>query len=202
MFVVLDLLFYAVFPYILWAAARHSISDYHALLLSTVPSFVYTFLRFAVERQWNVTGLFLIVTLITSTVVDLVSGSAEAMIMNNIRTLFAFGIFFLATMAVRRPMAAYFFADTAMYWFGQKNKRSVDFYRKPECLPYFQGLTLLFALRYLFIAGAKWSMFQSVGVDGYGVLIWWRVMLSWGFGAVILLASFAVAQHVSRLAEP
>lgn len=198
MLVVLDLLFYGVFPYLMWAAAKHSVSDYHALLLSTSPSFAYSLVRFAMERQWNVTGLFLIVTLLTSTAIDLASGNAEAMIKNNILTLFGFGMFFLITMAVKRPMAAYFFADAANVWLGEKKKRSVQDYRKPELLPYFQGLTLLFAFRYLFIALAKWSMFEYYGVNGYGMLIWWRVALSFGFGAVIVLATFFVAQHVSR----
>ncbi|WP_274364645.1 VC0807 family protein [Paenibacillus thermotolerans] len=200
MLVVLDLLFYGVFPYLIWAAAKHSVSDYHALLLSTSPSFAYSLFRFAIERQWNVTGLFLIATLLTSTAIDLASGNAEAMIRNNIRTLLGFGVFFLITMLMKRPMAAYFFADAANVWLGEKKKRSAQDFRKPELMPYFQGLTLLFAVRYLFIALAKWSMFEYYGVAGYGILIWWRVALSFAFGAVIVLAFLYVARHVSRIA--
>ncbi|WP_199614888.1 VC0807 family protein [Paenibacillus alkalitolerans] len=201
MFVVFDLLFYALLPYFIWAVGRHTLSDYHALLLSTSPGFVYTLIRFAVERQWNVTGLFLVGTLVTSTTIDLVSGSAEAMIVNNIRTLFGFGLFFLLTMIAGRPMAAFFFADTADYWIRQNNKRSFRDFCTPEVMPYFQALTLLFALRYCFIAGAKWAMFETYGVDGYGILIWWRVALSWGFGALILLASFLVARRIRHVAD-
>jgi len=197
-FIVFDLLFYAVLPYGIWVVGRESLSDYHALLLSTLPGFVYTIGRFAKERSWNVTGLFLIAALIVGTTVDLLSGNAEAMIRNNIRTLFAFGIFFILTMAVNRPMALYFFADTVRVLGWEEAHAKLDELRRKEFMPYFQALTMLIALRYVFIAAAKLVMFSIYGVDGYGLLIWWRVALSWGFGALILLASMYVAGRVKE----
>lgn len=151
------------------------------------------------ERSWNVTGLFLIAALLIGTTIDLLSGNAEMMIQNNIRTLFAFGLFFLATMAAKRPMALYFFADTAKV-LGvspeRADERSADTLRRRDLMPYFHALTLLFVLRYVAIAFAKLFMFEIYGVEGYGLLIWWRVALSWGFGAVILVASLFVARRV------
>lgn len=196
--VVYDLLFYAVLPYCIWLLARASLSDYHALLLTTVPGFVYTVLRFVRERSWNVTGLFLMAALLIGTTVDLLSGNAEAMILNNIRTMLAFGAFFVLTILAKRPMAMYFFADTAplLGWLPPHKERET--LRDERLLPYFHALTLLFALRYVAIAVVKLFMFTIYGVEGYGVLIWWRVGLSWGFGALILLASLYVANEVRR----
>jgi len=175
---------------------RHALSDYHALLLSTVPGFVYTIGRFAKEKSWNVTGVFLIVALLVGTTVDLLSGDAETMIMNNIRTLLVFGVFFVATMLAKRPMALYFFADTARVLGWLPEGRGRDALRDERLMPYFQALTLLFALRYVVIALVKLVMFSIHGVEGYGLLIWWRVALSWGFGGLILLASLYVAGRV------
>jgi len=189
-------------PYAIWALTRQSLSDYHSLLLSTVPGFVYTIGRFAIERSWNVTGIFLIAALLIGTTVDLLSGDAETMIMNNIRTLLVFGVFFLASMLAKRPMALYFFADTArvLGWLPEHG-RSRDALRDEELMPYFQGLTFLFALRYVAIAFVKLVLFSIHGVEGYGLLIWWRVALSWGFGALILLASLFVASRVRKRIE-
>jgi hypothetical protein len=185
----------------MWILGRQSLSDYHALLLSTVPGFVYTIGRFAKERSWNVTGLFLIAALMIGTTIDLLSGNAELMIQNNIRTLLAFGLFFLASMIANRPMALYFFADTVRVLGviplpDDEKERSHRKFQKRELMPYFQALTLLFVLRYVVIAFAKLFMFSIYGVEGYGLLIWWRVVLSWGFGALILLASLYVARRV------
>ncbi|HZG55076.1 VC0807 family protein [Paenibacillus sp.] len=190
------MLFYAVLPYVIWMLTRHALSDYHALLLSTVPGFVYTIGRFAKEKSWNVTGVFLIVALLVGTTVDLLSGDAETMIMNNIRTLLVFGVFFVATMLAKRPMALYFFADTARVLGWLPEGRGRDALRDERLMPYFQALTLLFALRYVVIALVKLVMFSIHGVEGYGLLIWWRVALSWGFGGLILLASLYVAGRV------
>ncbi|MCI3920339.1 hypothetical protein MO973_08840 [Paenibacillus sp. TRM 82003] len=186
-------------PYAIWLWGRASLSDYHALLLSTVPGFLYTIGRFAKERSWNVTGLFLIAALLIGTTIDLLSGNAELMIQNNIRTLFAFGLFFLASMLAKRPMALYFFADTAKVLGVPQDRggeRSHETLRRSDLLPYFHALTLLFVLRYVVIAVAKLFMFEIYGVEGYGLLIWWRVALSWGFGALILVASLFVARRV------
>lgn len=188
-------------PYLIWLLTRTSLSDYHALLLTTVPGFVYTIFRFAKARSWNVTGIFLVAALLVGTTVDLLSGDAETMIMNNIRTLLVFGVFFVASMLLRRPMALYFFADTARLLGWLPEGRGREALRDARFLPYFHGLTLLFALRYVVIAFVKLIMFSVYGVDGYGLLIWWRVALSWGFGALILLASLYVASRVRKRIE-
>lgn len=189
-------------PYAIWIAARSSVTEYHALLLSTVPGFAYTISRFAKERSWNVTGLFLIAALLVGTLVDVLSGDAETMIRNNIRMLLVFGLCFLASIMVNRPLALYFFADTmAVLGLHPQRGKAAETYRRKEWMPYFQALTLLFVLRYATIAAAKTVMFSSYGVSGYGLLIWWRVGLSWGFGAAILLASLYVAGKVRERAE-
>jgi len=195
-------LFYALLPYAIWTIARHTVSDYHALLLSTVPGFVYTIGRFAMERSWNVTGLFLIAALLIGTTIDVLSGDAETMIRNHIRTLLAFGLFFFLTMLVKRPMALYFFEDTAkvLGWMPESMRDRAKL-RSEGLLPYFQALTLLLALRYVVIAVVKTIMFSIHGIEGYGLLIWWRVALSWGFGALLLLASLYVAGRVRERLE-
>lgn len=61
---VLDLLFYFILPYFFWNYGIRWIwiDDYDALLLSTVPSVVYTIYRFLKEKQFNIAGLLVIST--------------------------------------------------------------------------------------------------------------------------------------------
>ena len=51
------------------------------MLLSSVPGIIYTLYTF--EKQFNVTGFFILITLISNTTVDLLSGSAERMLWND-----------------------------------------------------------------------------------------------------------------------
>ena len=57
--VILDLIFYVVLPFVIWTFGRESLGDYWALLLSTVPGFIYTITNFVRDRQFNITGIFI-----------------------------------------------------------------------------------------------------------------------------------------------
>lgn len=83
-FIILELIVFMALPYVIWTYGRDSIGDYYSMLLSTVPAFVYTVVRFVIDRQLNITGLFVISTLLLNTVVDLLSGSAINMLWNSV----------------------------------------------------------------------------------------------------------------------
>ena len=82
--VIMELLFYAALPYVIWKFGREPLGDYVAMLLSTIPGFIYTIYRFIKDKQFNVTGVFILASLLLSTTVDLLSGSAEQMIWNGV----------------------------------------------------------------------------------------------------------------------
>lgn len=83
-FILFDLLFYAALPYVIWKFGREPLGDYIAMLISTVPGVVYTIYRFILDKQFNITGVFILVSLAVSTTVNILSGSAEQMIWNGI----------------------------------------------------------------------------------------------------------------------
>lgn len=80
---ILDLVFYLVIPFLIWKFAKPYIDPYYAMLLSSVPGIIYTLYTFKKEKQFNVTGFFILITLISNTTVDLLSGSAERMLWND-----------------------------------------------------------------------------------------------------------------------
>ncbi|MEG0601399.1 MAG: hypothetical protein RR494_14635, partial [Vagococcus sp.] len=82
--ILFDLFFYAAIPYIVWNFGREPFGDYVAMLISTIPGFAYTCSRFFLDKQFNVTGLFILGSLALGTIVNLLSGSAEQMIRNGI----------------------------------------------------------------------------------------------------------------------
>src|SRR5699024_6127122 len=97
MLIILDIICYVVIPFLLWNYGRSFLGYYLAVLLSTVPEFIYTVYRFVNEKQMNITGLFIITSLLISTVVDLLSTSALNMLWNQVYLGFGFGAVFLLT---------------------------------------------------------------------------------------------------------
>ncbi|TYS60168.1 hypothetical protein FZC74_08485 [Sutcliffiella horikoshii] len=182
--VVFDLLFYLALPYLIWKFGQEPLGDYYAILLSTAPGFVYTIVRFAVERQFNVTGIFIMVSLLVSTLVDILSGDAFTMLQNSVYVSAGFGILILGTMLIKKPLALYFGADIA-YLQGHKREDSLKLYQHKNILPSFYFITAVFALRGLVGAGLKYYLIGVYGVDGYDRILFFMKVNGWIFGALI-----------------
>ncbi|ART77893.1 hypothetical protein B4U37_18455 [Sutcliffiella horikoshii] len=182
--VVFDLLFYLALPYLIWKFGQEPLGDYYAILLSTAPGFVYTIVRFAVERQFNVTGIFIMVSLLVSTLVDILSGDAFTMLQNSVYVSAGFGILILGTMLIKKPLALYFGADIA-YLQGHKREESLKLYRHKTILPTFYFITAVCALRGLVGAGLKYYLIGVYGVDGYDRILFFMKVNGWIFGALI-----------------
>lgn len=130
-FILADLFFYALIPYVLWKFGRDVFGDYIAMLITTIPGFIYTVYRFYKDRQFNMVGVFLLSSLLLGTVVDLLSGSAERMLWNGVYLgLFYTGIF-VVSFIIRRPLALYFAVDFA-YLQGYPRKESKHYIFKKE----------------------------------------------------------------------
>ncbi len=72
------------------------------MLLSSVPGIIYTLYTFKKEKQFNVTGFFILITLISNTTVDLLSGSAERMLWNDAYYHIVLGIIVICTIFIKK----------------------------------------------------------------------------------------------------
>lgn len=184
-FITLDLFFYALIPYVLWKFGRDPLGDYTAMLISTIPGFIYTVFRFVKEKQLNITGLFVIVSLLLGTTVDLLSGSAEKMLWNGVYLGLFFVIIHFIALAVRRPFALYFAVDFA-YLQGHERKSSTKLFYQKGIFKWFQIIQLIFITRGLFMAGLKVYLLKRHGVDGYDQMLIYRQIVGWVFSAIIM----------------
>ncbi|TLS36115.1 VC0807 family protein [Pseudalkalibacillus caeni] len=199
---ILDLVFYLVIPLLIWNEGRDLIGDYYAILLSTVPGILYTFYRFFVEKQFNVTGLFIITTMLIGAVVDLLSGDAEAMLWNNVYYGGGIGLFFLLSSLIRKPIAMYFSIDIA-YLQGYARQDSYMLYTKKGLFVYFQLLNLLFAFRSFTMSGLKAVLIETYGVEQYDRILFMMNVAGWIFTGIIFIAYIVVGkktmEFVTRL---
>jgi hypothetical protein len=142
----LDLLFYLGFSLVIWNTCRPLLGDYLAMLFSTLPGIIYTVYTFIKEKQYSVTGLFILATMIVSCILNLDSRTAHQMLWNYVYMNIGLVIFWCLTILAKRPMAMYFFIDYA-YLHGVPKEHTRVVYRQMPYIRYFIFLTSFLAIR-------------------------------------------------------
>lgn len=195
--IILDIVCYAVIPFLLWNYGREPLGDYLAILLSTVPGFIYTVYRFVTEKQLNIAGLFIITSLFISTVVDLVSTSAIHMLWNQVYLGFGFGVVFLITTFIKKPLALYFAVDIA-YLQGYQREESRNLFKTKELFGWFQFINVVFIFRAIALNWLKSSLLQLYGAEGYNQVIMYMNVSDWIFNGFIFLAYIFVSNKIMK----
>ncbi|WP_164670080.1 VC0807 family protein [Virgibacillus doumboii] len=198
--IILDIICYAALPFIIWRYGRDLMGDYPAMLISTIPGFIYTIYRFIVEREFNIGGFFIIGSLFIGTTVDLLSGSAEQMLWNGIYLGLFYVLVHLIALIFRRPLALYFAVD-AMYLQGYPRKNSTSLYYEKGIFMWFQLIQVIFIVRGLFMAGLKTWLLQKYGVDGYEQMLIYRQISGWFFGLLITAGFFYTSVPIRKYLE-
>ncbi|PGZ96370.1 hypothetical protein COE51_17185 [Bacillus pseudomycoides] len=195
-----DIVFYLIFPFIIWKFGKHFMDAYYAMLISSVPGIFYTLYCFKKERQFHVTGFFILITMIVNTSVDLLSGSAEKMLWNDVYYHITLGILVICTIFIKQPLMLYFAADYAALQ-GYDRKESQLLYRDPRLFPSFQYFTLFFGLQFIALSFIKIYMISKFGVDGYGEMKAIMTGIGW-FVSIAIGAGFLwVAHKIKQVTE-
>ncbi|AWE06490.1 hypothetical protein DCE79_03425 [Lysinibacillus sp. 2017] len=184
-FILLELLFYAALPYIIWKFGREPFGDYVAMLISTIPGFIYTIYRFILDKQFNITGLFILGSLVLGTTVNLLSGSAEQMIWNGVYLSLFYTFLYFVTLIIKRPFSLYFAVDFA-YLQGHDRKHSRALFYQKGIFKWFQWIQVVFIIRGLFMAGLTVFLLKKYGIDGYGGMLIYKQIAGWIFSVLIM----------------
>lgn len=200
----LELLFYAALPYAIWKFGREPFGDYAAMLLSTVPGIIYTVYRFAKDRQFNVTGLFILGSMLIGTTVDLLSGSAEQMIWNNVYLGLFYTFLFVILFIVKQPISLYIAVDFA-YLQGYARKDSKALFFQKGVFRWFQLIQIVFIIRGLVMAGITVFLLRKYGIDSYGDMLIYKRVAGWVFSGILtgmfFYISVVIQKYTKRLRE-
>ncbi|MDE4085300.1 hypothetical protein PO902_09725 [Planococcus maritimus] len=199
-FILLDLICYVALPYFIWTYGREPLGDYYAMLFSTVPGFLYTIYRFSKERQFNVAGLSILLSLFLGTMVNLLSGGAENLLWNQVYLGYTFGLVYLISILVKKPLALQFAVDFVYLQGMPKNKSKALFSKKPIFL-WFQLLTGLFFFTSLFQNSFKAWLIHSYGVDGYGEMLLYLKASGWFFYGLSIAGFFLIGHKINSQLE-
>lgn len=198
--IVLDLIFYVGLPLFIWHMLREYIGDYYAMLLTSVPAILYTLYRFKETKKINVTGIFILVSLLVGTVVDLLSGSALKLLWNNVYYSLVVAVFFLLTMVFKKPLALYFALDIAELQ-GYERSFSKNLYFQKRLFIIFQAITFIFALRSVIFAGINSWLIQQYGVEAFdnGIVI--KQVLGWVMTGIVIAGFIYVSKVIQDSPE-
>ncbi|WLR52109.1 VC0807 family protein [Bacillus tianshenii] len=183
---IIEILFYLVLPIAIWKYGREPLGDYYAMLFSTVPAILYTIYSFFKEKQFNVTGLFLVMTMTISTVLSIMSGGAEEMLWVGVYMNFGLAGFWLLTMLVGKPFVLYFAVDLG-YVQGYPREESRALFFKKENMRYFYGLTFFCLIRDVLEGFLRIYLIYTVGVNGYDKILFIHRSVGWGFTLLLAL---------------
>ncbi len=195
-----DILVYVVLPLAIWTYGVQVVSQYTALLLSAVPGIAYTLARFAQERQFHVTGIYLLGAMILSTFVDLWSGSATAMLQNNVYVKYGLSAVVVMTALLRRPLALSFAVDFS-YVYGESREQARTKYTHPAVSPFFYLLTLLLAFNYAAGACAKQYLLDLYGIEQYHRVFLMLSCLEGLLGSLYMASWLFVRSKATAIAE-
>lgn len=178
--VLLDILFYVVFPLAVWNFGRGWLGDYLAMILSTVPGILYSLYRFFELKKVNFFGIYLLTNLVITFLIDVLAGSALQLLWNNVIYSYILGLIFFGTIAAKRPIFLYMALDLIEMQGHDRSKMKSLFFSK-KILSIFNWITAGFALKFIILAGIKTWLIQGYGVDAFDKGIVLRQILNWGF---------------------
>lgn len=193
----IELIVYAVLPIAIWKYGREVVDDYIAMLVSTIPGIIYTIYRFAKDKQFNITGLFVLTSLVIGTTVDLLSGSAEQMIWNGVYLGLIFSAFHFLLFMIKRPLSLYLAVDF-MYLQGDARQDSKALFYQKGIFKYFQMIQILFVVRGVCMAALTAFLLNKHGIDGYTSMIIYKQIATWTFSIAIIGLFFYINVPVKK----
>lgn len=109
------------------------------------------------------------------TTVDLLSGSADQMIWNNVYLGFFYTFLYVILLIVKQPFSLYIAVDFAyLQVYARKDSKTLFFQK--GMFRWFQLIQLIFIIRGLVMAGITAFLLRKYGIDSYGdMLIYKRV---------------------------
>jgi hypothetical protein len=192
-----DLIIYLVIPLVIWNTCREWLGDYPAMLISTVPGIFYTLYTFFKEKQYSITGLFILATMLIGSIMDVYSKTAHQMLWNTVYINTLLTVFWCFTILIRKPMAMFFFIDYA-YLHGIPKDHTRALYREKPFFRYFMLLTGFLALQdFLDIVLRIW-LIRVYDVAGFNTIkIYTQI---WGTASTILFV-YLIIQIIKKIQQ-
>ena len=152
------------------------------------------------DRQFNLTGIFIISSLLIGTAVDLLSENAERMLWNQIYLSGLFTTLYLVSIIIKKPLALLFSVDYA-YLSGYPREDSKQLFNRTELFKWFQALTLLFVVRGIVQIIVKTWLLLTYGADSYGSMIIYLNIVGWLFTSLVIIGYIGIIKKINSVVK-
>ncbi|WP_066301778.1 VC0807 family protein [Bacillus sp. FJAT-29937] len=198
--VLLDIIFYVVFPLAVWNLGREWLGDYMAMILSSVPGILYSLYRFYELKKINFFGIYLLTNLIIGFLIDVLAGSALQLLWNNVIYSYILGAVYFGTIIFKKPIFLYMALDlTEMQ--GQDRSKMKSLFFEKKIITIFSWITAGFALKFIILATIKTWLIQQYGVEAFDKGIILRQILNWGFTIVSLSGFYFINKELGKASQ-
>jgi hypothetical protein len=194
----LDLLFYVAFPLLIWNLGRDYTGDYYAMLASSIPAILYSIYRFYEIKKVNFTGIFILSTLIISTLVDFLAGSAIQLLWNNVYYSIGMALFYVGSVLLNRP-AALFLSLDLVEMRGNDRSLTKDIFYQRNIFLVFTWITLLFACQEVVLSIIRVFLIEKYGVEAFDHGIVYRQIIGWTFTLISIFGFIYIAKLYNQM---
>lgn len=195
--ILLDLLVYLIIPLLCWNLFRGTISDYWLITIGLVPGLIYTIVTVAIEKEWSISGVFLLVMISLNLVVNLLSSTATQALWNPVWLSAATIVFYVLTMAAKRPFGIFFFIDYA-HRMGMPRERAVKLYGHPANIGHFYKFTAFLMLREVVTILVRAVLLTIYGVDGYNQVSVGNSVVNYAFTGLTVVYVIYILKHMDN----
>lgn len=195
---IVDLILFFIFPLVCWETCREFIGDYPAMILSTIPGIVYCLYRFKNNQKLTFTNLFVILNLTVSLLLDLLSGSALQLLVNNI--FYSLTLLFIYSMSliVKRPLYLYFALDV-ITTMGYDRKITKELFFEKKIHKLFKFVTLLYCTNELIYILCLSRWIHEYGVEAYRLDIMLDNLLNTFLSCTSLVAFILIHERLNEI---
>jgi hypothetical protein len=194
----LDLLFYFVFPILCWEIGREYLPDYIAMILSTLPGVSYSFFRFLKSNELNFTRKFLLFNILAGLFIDLLSGSALSLLWNNAFYSLGLTLAYLISCFFNKPLFLYFSLDILVEQ-GYDRRLTKELFFEKGALKSLKTLTLLNGIREFIYALLLISLISKYGVEIYSLSILIDQFFSFLMSGVTITIFIYLYKHLNEI---
>lgn len=161
-----DFVFYFLVPIFCWEIGRRYLSDYIAMIISSLPGIIYSIERLRQTGKLSFTAFYLLINIMIELSIDLLSGSALQLLWNTAIYSLVLCLVSLISCIVNKPLFLYFSLDILVQQDYDRKITKQEF-TNPAAIKILKALTLINGIRELIFALLLMHLIKKFGVEIY-----------------------------------